>query len=46
MADDPEDLEISDWALVLDLGRKRFEGQASEIAADTQVRRLYLGQVP
>ncbi len=39
-------LEVSDWALVLDLGRKRFEGPASEIAADTQVRRLYLGQVP
>lgn len=39
-------LEISDWALVLDLGRKRFEGPASEIAADPQIRRLYLGQVP
>ncbi len=39
-------LEISDWALVLDLGRKRFEGPASDIAADPQVRRLYLGQVP
>lgn len=39
-------LEISDWALVLDLGRKRFEGPASEIAADPQVRRIYLGQVP
>lgn len=39
-------LEVSDWALVLDLGRKRFEGAASEIAADPQVRRLYLGQVP
>ncbi len=39
-------LEISDWALVLDLGRKRFEGKASDIAGDPKVRRLYLGQVP
>jgi branched-chain amino acid transport system ATP-binding protein len=39
-------LEVSDWALVLDLGRKRFEGPAASIAADPQVRRLYLGQVP
>jgi branched-chain amino acid transport system ATP-binding protein len=38
-------LEISDWALVLDLGRKRFEGPAHEIAANPQVRQLYLGQV-
>ncbi len=38
-------LEISDWALVLDLGRKRFEGPAAEIAANPQVRSLYLGQV-
>lgn len=38
-------LEVSDWALVLDLGRKRFEGPATEIAANPQVRRLYLGQV-
>jgi len=37
-------LEISQWALVLDLGRRRFEGPAAEIAADPQVRRLYLGQ--
>lgn len=37
-------LEISDWALVLDLGRKRFEGPAAQIAEDPQVRRLYLGQ--
>ena len=39
-------LEISHWALVLDLGRKRFEGPAADIAAEPQVRRLYLGQVP
>ena len=38
-------LEISDWALVLDLGRKRYEGPAAEIAANSQVRHLYLGQV-
>lgn len=38
-------LEISDWALVLDLGRKRFEGPAVEIAANPLVRQLYLGQV-
>jgi branched-chain amino acid transport system ATP-binding protein len=39
-------LEIAHWALVLDLGRKRFEGPAAEIAADPQVHRLYLGRVP
>ncbi len=38
-------LEVSDWALVLDLGRKRFEGPAAEIAANPQVRHLYLGQL-
>lgn len=37
-------LEISDWALVLDLGHKRFEGLAQEIAVNPQVRQLYLGQ--
>jgi branched-chain amino acid transport system ATP-binding protein len=37
-------LEISDWAVVLDLGRKRFEGPAAEVAANPQVRQLYLGQ--
>jgi branched-chain amino acid transport system ATP-binding protein len=36
-------LEISDWALVLDLGRTRLEGPAAEIAANPQVRQLYLG---
>ncbi len=39
-------LEVSYWALVLDLGRKRFEGPAAEIAANPQVRQLYLGQGP
>ena len=38
-------LESSDWALVLDLGRKRLEGPAAEIAANPQVRQLYLGEV-
>ncbi|HEU5171096.1 MAG TPA: ABC transporter ATP-binding protein [Gemmatimonadales bacterium] len=38
-------LAISDRALVLDLGRRRLEGPAAEIAADPQVRRLYLGDV-
>jgi len=39
-------LEVSDWALVLDLGRKKLEGPAQAIAADPQVRRLYLGLSP
>jgi branched-chain amino acid transport system ATP-binding protein len=39
-------LEISHWALVLDLGRKRFEGPAADIAANPLVKQLYLGQVP
>lgn len=38
-------LAISNWALVLDLGRKRMEGPAPDIAANPQVRRLYLGEV-
>jgi branched-chain amino acid transport system ATP-binding protein len=37
-------LEISDWAIVLDLGRKRLEGPAAEVAANPQVRQMYLGQ--
>jgi branched-chain amino acid transport system ATP-binding protein len=39
-------LEVSHWAVVLDLGQKRFEGPAADIAANPQVRRLYLGQGP
>jgi branched-chain amino acid transport system ATP-binding protein len=39
-------LEVSHWALVLDLGQKRFEGPAADIAANPQVRQLYLGQGP
>jgi branched-chain amino acid transport system ATP-binding protein len=38
-------LEVSDWAVVLDLGRKRFEGPAAEVAGNPQVRQLYLGQI-
>lgn len=39
-------LGISHWALVLDLGQKRFEGPAAEIANNPQVRQLYLGGGP
>jgi branched-chain amino acid transport system ATP-binding protein len=39
-------LEVSDWALVLDLGTKRFEGPAEEILADPRIRDLYLGKAP
>jgi len=39
-------LAISDHALVLDLGRRRGEGPAAEIARDPQIRRLYLGGGP
>ena len=39
-------LEVSHWAIVLDLGQKRFEGPAVDIAANPQVRQLYLGQGP
>jgi branched-chain amino acid transport system ATP-binding protein len=37
-------LEVSDWAFVLDLGTKRFEGPADEILADPRIRDLYLGK--
>jgi branched-chain amino acid transport system ATP-binding protein len=36
-------LEISDQALVLDLGRLRLAGTGAEVLANTEVRRLYLG---
>jgi branched-chain amino acid transport system ATP-binding protein len=39
-------LEVSDWAFVLDLGTKRFEGPADQILADTRIRDLYLGKGP
>lgn len=36
-------LEISDHAIVLEMGRKRFEGTGQEIMNNEQVKRLYLG---
>jgi branched-chain amino acid transport system ATP-binding protein len=36
-------LEISDHAVVLDLGKKRFEGTGQEILNNPDVRRHYLG---
>lgn len=38
-------LEVSDWAFVLDLGTKRFEGAADTILADPRIRDLYLGKL-
>jgi len=38
-------LEVSDWAFVLDLGTKRFEGPAGEILDDPRIRDLYLGKL-
>ncbi|OGO18134.1 MAG: ABC transporter ATP-binding protein [Chloroflexi bacterium RBG_16_48_8] len=37
-------LAVSDWGYVLDLGRERFEGKASEILADERIQELYLGK--
>jgi branched-chain amino acid transport system ATP-binding protein len=37
-------LAVSDWGYVLDLGRERFEGKASEILADDRIQELYLGK--
>lgn len=39
-------LEVSDWAFVLDLGQRRFEGPSDEILADPRIRELYLGKAP
>jgi branched-chain amino acid transport system ATP-binding protein len=39
-------LEVADWAFVLDLGTKRFEGPADQILADSRIRDLYLGKGP
>jgi ABC-type branched-subunit amino acid transport system ATPase component len=39
-------LEVADWAFVLDLGTKRFEGPADQILADARIRDLYLGKGP
>jgi branched-chain amino acid transport system ATP-binding protein len=36
-------LEVAHRGYVLELGRNRYEGRASELAADERVRRLYLG---
>lgn len=39
-------LEVSDWAFVLDLGQKRFEGPSGQILADPRIRELYMGKAP
>ena len=39
-------LNVSDWAFVLDLGRKVFEGPATEILADPRIGELYMGKAP
>ena len=39
-------LNASDWAFVLDLGQKRFEGPSSEILADPRIGELYMGKAP
>lgn len=38
-------LEVADWAFVLDLGTKRFEGPADSILDDPRIRDLYLGKL-
>lgn len=38
-------LEVADWAFVLDLGTKRFEGPADRILDDPRIRDLYLGKL-
>lgn len=38
-------LEIAEWAFVLDLGSKRFEGAADRILEDPRIRDLYLGKL-
>lgn len=38
-------LEIAEWAFVLDLGTKRFEGSADHILDDPRIRDLYLGKL-
>lgn len=39
-------LNVSDWAFVLDLGQKRFEGPSGEILADPRIGELYMGKAP
>jgi branched-chain amino acid transport system ATP-binding protein len=36
-------LEISDYGVVLELGRARMQGAASELLADPRVGQLFLG---
>lgn len=38
-------LEATDWAFVLDLGTKRFEGPADTILDDSRIRDMYLGKL-
>jgi branched-chain amino acid transport system ATP-binding protein len=38
-------LAVADWAFVLDLGTKRFEGPADTILDDPRIRDLYLGSL-
>ena len=38
-------LEIAEWAFVLDLGTKRFEGASDQILDDPRIRDLYLGKL-
>lgn len=38
-------LDLADWAFVLDLGSKRFEGRADQILDDPRIRDLYLGKL-
>lgn len=39
-------LDVSDWAFVLDLGQKRFQGPSDRILADPRIRELYMGKAP
>jgi len=39
-------LMISDWAIVLDLGRKFMEGPAKQVMSDRRIREAYLGGEP
>jgi branched-chain amino acid transport system ATP-binding protein len=39
-------LAVADWAFVLDLGQKRFEGPSDQIMSDTRIRELYMGKAP
>jgi ABC-type branched-subunit amino acid transport system ATPase component len=39
-------LFVSDWAFVLDLGQKRFEGPSDQILSDPRIRELYMGKAP